>query len=95
MTAPWTPPVLRTEPVEVVITPQQANVLSGLCCGHTYEQIGRRIGVARNTVLTHVKCLYLALGARNAAHAVALTCSGQVRAVVDDGRSFRAWERSA
>ena len=82
MTAPWTPPTLRAEPCEVVITPQQANVLSGMACGHTNRQIARKLGLSEWTVKTHVHRLYAALGSRDRAHAVALVLSGQVQVQV-------------
>src|SRR5207253_244299 len=68
MTSPWVPPVLRGEPCEVVITPQQANVLSGIACGHTNRQIARKLGIAENTVKIHVRRLYALLSARDRAH---------------------------
>jgi DNA-binding NarL/FixJ family response regulator len=82
VTAPWTPPTLRAEPCEVVITPQQANVLSGICCGHTNRQIGTRLRISEHTVKCHVRALYAALGSRDRAHAVALVLSGQVQVQV-------------
>ena len=82
MTSPWVPPVLRGEPCEVVITPQQANVLSGIACGHTNRQIARKLGIAENTVKIHVRRLYALLSARDRAHAVALVLSGQVQVQV-------------
>lgn len=83
---PWTPPVLRDEPWEVVITPQQANVLSGMACGHTNRQIATRLGISEDTVKTHVRRLYTSLAARDRAHAVALVLSGQAQVYVQPPR---------
>ena len=81
MTA-WTPPRLRADVLTVEITPQQANVLSGMCCGHTNQQIARRMDLSIWTVKTYAARLYAALDARDRAHAVALVLSGQVSVVV-------------
>lgn len=78
MTRPWTPPKLVPEPREVTLTPQQANVLSGICCGHESKQIAARLFMAEDTVKTHLRRVFDKLGARNRTHAAALVCSEQV-----------------
>lgn len=93
----WEPPVLRADGDVVRISPQEANVLSGLCCGQTYDQICKKLNITRNTLVTHVKRLYVKLDAKCATHAVALACSGQVTVVVSDSRrqAPRPWERAS
>jgi DNA-binding CsgD family transcriptional regulator len=80
----WRPPTLADEPRVVVITPRQADVLAGICHGHSSAQIGTRLLVSEETVRTHTKRLYASLGARSRSHAAALVCSGQVTVVVRD-----------
>ena len=74
----WQPPRLTTGRTVASITPRQADVLTGLAHGLTNLQIARRLYLSEQTVKTHAKALYRALGARDRAHAVALTVSGQV-----------------
>ncbi|CAN5475099.1 hypothetical protein BH23ACT9_BH23ACT9_02210 [soil metagenome] len=57
-------------PVDVALTPRQAQVLSELAAGHSYDQIATRLGVSLGTVRTHVERLYRTLGVRTAAEAV-------------------------
>jgi excisionase family DNA binding protein len=82
VTAPWTPPTLRAEPCEVTLTAQQANVLAGMCCGHSNATIGARLHITEDSVKTVARRLFVKLGARSRAHAVALACSGQVTVLV-------------
>ena len=81
---PWSPPTLRTPPADVTLTPQQANVLTGICRGDSNADIGRALFLTEDTVKTHARRLFAALGARNRFHAVALACTGQVRISVRD-----------
>jgi DNA-binding NarL/FixJ family response regulator len=81
---PWRAPRLAGLPRTVVITCRQADVLAGICHGHTNAEIGRRLGVSEDTVKSHARLLFRALGARDRAHAAALACTGQVNVVVRD-----------
>lgn len=75
---PWnTPPLVVGRPV-ASITCRQADVLAGLCHGHSNAEIAKRLNVSVQTVKEHLKRLYLALGARGRSHAVALAASGQI-----------------
>lgn len=86
MTAtPWTLPRLLNTPTVAVLTPRQADVLAGICWGHTNQQIGARLGLSVETVKTHAKGLYRAMNANDRAHAAALAASGQLTVVVRDG----------
>lgn len=81
---PWSPPPLPADQSIAVITPRQADVLTGIHLGLSNLQIGRRFYIAEDTVKTHAKALYRALGAKDRAHAVALTASGHVSVYVKD-----------
>jgi two-component system nitrate/nitrite response regulator NarL len=74
---PWRPPTL-TAGRAAVITTRQADVLAGLCHGHSNAEIGQRLHLTEDTVKAHTRGLYAALGARDRAHAAALACTGQV-----------------
>lgn len=54
------------------LTPRELEILRGMADGLTDEEIGRLIHMARDTVKTHNKRLYVKLGAVNRAHAVAV-----------------------
>jgi DNA-binding CsgD family transcriptional regulator len=47
-------------------------VLTLVAAGGTKHEISRQLGIAPRTVASHMSRIYRALGARNAAHAVAL-----------------------
>lgn len=51
---------------------QQYAVLVGLASGEEAQETGRRIGRSVDTVKSHRRRLYSALGAENGAHAVAI-----------------------
>jgi two-component system nitrate/nitrite response regulator NarL len=84
MTAPFRLHVPDGAPPIVVITPRQADVLTGLCEGLSNADIGARLYITEDTVKTHVRRLLPVLGARSRCHAVALVLSGQVRVLVHD-----------
>lgn len=75
---PWQPPALIHGHPVASITPRQADVLTGLCHGLSNVEIGRRLYLSEQTVKTHVKRLFRAIGARDRCHAVALAASGQI-----------------
>ena len=77
-TRPWRTPTLLPAPHVASITARQADVLAGICCGHSNEQIADRLWLSEQTVKTHVKAILAAFCARNRAHAAALAASGQL-----------------
>lgn len=85
----WRPPPLAPTR-DVQITERQAHVLTGMCCGYSNRQIGRHLGLTETTVKTHAKRLFVALGARDRAHAVALSVSGQVAITVRHTQQLRS-----
>jgi DNA-binding NarL/FixJ family response regulator len=63
------------------LTDCQLATLVGLASGESAKETGRRIGRTENTVKTHRRRLYKALGARSGAHAVAIAiATGLLRA---------------
>jgi len=54
------------------LTNREIQVLTLVAAGGTREEISRSLGMAPGTVASHMARIYRALGARNAAHAVAL-----------------------
>jgi DNA-binding NarL/FixJ family response regulator len=60
---------------------REVQVLTMVAAGSTKHEISRQLGIAPRTVASHMSRIYRALGARNAAHAVALAYgSGAIRA---------------
>jgi len=81
----WSPPE-RTGAVRIaVLTPRQADVLTGICLGLTNYQIGRRLHISEDTVKTHTRRLYKAMGGTDRVEATALVYSGAVTVRVQDG----------
>lgn len=83
-TTPWKPPRLAEPGTTAVISPRLAQILVGICHGHTDAEIGRRLHITADTVKTHVRRLLAAMGATNRQHAAALAASGQLVVLVDD-----------
>ncbi|NUR25857.1 MAG: helix-turn-helix transcriptional regulator [Catenulispora sp.] len=54
------------------LTYREIEVLTLIAAGSTKYEVARRLGIAPRTVASHMSRIYRALGARNAAHAVAL-----------------------
>jgi DNA-binding CsgD family transcriptional regulator len=52
------------------LTPRERDVLALVAAGHTLEQVGRRLGMARNTAHTHLKHVYRKLGISTRSQAV-------------------------
>lgn len=73
----WRRPILTCDP-EPVLTRRQAQVLLGICLGHSNAEIADRLHVAPDTVKTHVKRILTALGAVTRVHAASIAMSGQV-----------------
>ncbi|WP_049871605.1 response regulator transcription factor [Catenulispora acidiphila] len=75
-------PVMRTGLVRLRVNPddtrrrslseREHEVLMLVAAGGTRDDISRELGMAPGTVASHMTRIYRALGARNAAHAVAL-----------------------
>lgn len=80
----WFPPLYTGEPRQVSISPRMADVLVGSMKGRTAKQIGKSLFLTEDTVKTHARRLYQALGARDRAHAVALFVTGEVEVYVTD-----------
>jgi DNA-binding NarL/FixJ family response regulator len=77
-TRPWRTPTLVSTPHIASITARQADVLAGICHGHSNKEIGERLFMAEDSIKTLVRRLLPELGARTRAHAAALVCSEQV-----------------
>jgi DNA-binding CsgD family transcriptional regulator len=88
-TVPYRPRVLRRPPREVIIPVRQAQCLDALADGLSALETAALLGVDQQTVKTHLKRLYAALGARNRAHAVGLVLTGRVTVLVHDPQSVR------
>lgn len=54
------------------LSDREIQVLTLVASGGTRDEISRQLGMAPGTVASHMSRIYRALGARNAAHAVAL-----------------------
>ncbi|MCW2902435.1 MAG: two component transcriptional regulator, LuxR family, partial [Streptosporangiaceae bacterium] len=61
----WEPPTYTGAVTDVQLTPARADVLSELCRGFGNASIGRRLGIAPDTVKSHIKDVLAALGARD------------------------------
>lgn len=57
-------------------TARELEVLAGLAEGKSCKEIAADLVVSRDTVKSHLERLYAKLGARNAAHAVAISLRG-------------------
>jgi DNA-binding NarL/FixJ family response regulator len=82
----WQPPRDTREPREVVITPRMADVLNGICRGLRAHEIADELGLAEETVKTHMQKLYARLGVRDRAHAAALAWQVAVTVRKDNAR---------
>jgi DNA-binding CsgD family transcriptional regulator len=54
------------------LTPRQREILSLIADGLSNKQIARQLQINEQTVKNAIRAIYLRLGARNRAHAVAL-----------------------
>jgi DNA-binding NarL/FixJ family response regulator len=89
-TRPWRPPTLASGNPVTSITERQADVLAGICHGHSNSEIGSRLRITEDTVKSHVKAILRALAARDRANAAALASSGQITVHVRDTSAWRA-----
>lgn len=78
---PWSPPTSSPQRI-AILTPRQADVLTGICHGLSNQQIARSHYLTEQTVKTHAKAVLLAMAARSRTHAAALAYSGAVTVVV-------------
>lgn len=62
--------VVHTDPGR--LTPRQVEVLALVADGYTNERIARELGIATETVKSHIRTILLAMPAACRAHAVAL-----------------------
>ncbi|MFD4968884.1 response regulator transcription factor [Streptomyces sp. NPDC058424] len=67
------------------LTRQMYAVLVGIANGESSTETGKRLSVTAHTVRTHKLRLYKALGARNAAHAVAIATQLGILHVAEAG----------
>jgi DNA-binding NarL/FixJ family response regulator len=86
----WHPPPPPHIPPTIVLSVRQADVLAGICLGQSNAEIGLHLFLTEDSVKTHVKRLFAALGARNRWHAAAMACSGQVHIEVPADKRRRA-----
>lgn len=84
----WRPEPPAGDTKMVALSPMLRNVLESLCEGKSNKQIMADWGIAEDTVKTHMRRLFQALGANDRLHAVALVWSGtvDVRLKADVGR---------
>ena len=80
----WRCPTLITGSPVASLTAREADVLAGICHGHSNKEIGERLFMAEDSIKTLVRRMLPELGARTRAHAAALVCSGQVVVQVRD-----------
>ena len=74
-------------PLSVVLTPRQADVLTGLSLGLSNAEIGRRLYLTEDTVKSHAKRLFDRLGVHDRAGAVAVAMCGRCTVVVNVRRA--------
>ena len=67
------------------VSARQCEVLSLMAAGLSGEEIAVRLGVSVNTVKTHARKLFKALGARNRAHVIRLGVDAGLLRPVPDG----------
>lgn len=56
----------------IALTPHRIHILTLAACGYTDEAIRKELGITFNTLRSHLRDVYAALGARDRANAVAL-----------------------
>lgn len=84
MTTRWRPPPRPEHALTVRLTPSEARILSFLALGWGNQAIADRLHVSLQTVRTHNKRIYAAMGARNRTDAAILACLGHVLIDVDE-----------
>lgn len=66
------------------LSPRELQIIQGIAEGKTKGQIAAELFVSPATVKTHIERAYLKLGARNAAHAVAIAYQAGALKVEDN-----------
>lgn len=74
----WRPTPHTGRPRIVALSPMLVNVLDSLCEGKPNAAIAEDWGISEDTVKTHLKRLFRALGARDRVHAVVLVLAAAV-----------------
>ena len=87
----WLPAPFTGDPVLVDLSPMLVNVLESLCEGKSNQMIADDWGVSEDTVKTHLKRLYVRLGARDRVHAVSLVFTRAVDVRAKPARHSSAW----
>lgn len=77
-------PTVRRTPRPPELTVESREVLDEIADGHTSAEIGRRLGIAEDTVKSRLRLLYRRLGARDRAHAVSLAYRRRLLTVPDE-----------
>ena len=73
--------------LRLALSERQREILDLLAEGLVVKQIGVRLCISQFTVQTHLRTAYARLGARNAAHAVALHLKGRT----SQDYTFKEW----
>lgn len=60
------------------LSPTQSTILQMIAQGDTLKRIANRLGMSEGAARHHRNMVYAKLGARNAAHAVAIAMQGRV-----------------
>lgn len=90
---PVVPPAPRGDLRGKPLSAREFEVLELIADGRTAEQIGNRLGISPDTVRTHVYRILRKLGARDRAHAVALSFKMALLPVNDRGPEVLRFER--
>jgi DNA-binding CsgD family transcriptional regulator len=67
------------------LSPRERVTLGHIAAGLTNTRIGERLGLSENTVKSHLRRVFLKLGARDRAHAVSLGYQQGLLSLTDDG----------
>lgn len=78
----WRPQPYAGTSRDVHLTARQADVLAALCAGDSNSDIGVALGLAEDTVKSHVRAVIAALGADDRLHAAVLALTGRVRVLI-------------
>lgn len=60
------------------LSPREVETLQLLSCGHSYDDIAELMEITSYTVKSHLKRVFIKMGARNGVHAVALAYETKV-----------------
>ena len=78
------------EPI-IRLTTRETDVLQLLAAGHTYTQVGERLGVSANTVASHVKNIYRKLEVHSGRAAVWRALQLRMLGEVDSSGTGAGW----